>query len=114
MAQLSEMQCVPCSGREPRATDEEIAQYRQQVPDWNIIERDGIPRLERTFSFNDYEKGLEFTTLVGQAANQQDHHPDILVQYKKVTVSWWTHAIKGLHRNDFVMAARTDEIYKWM
>jgi len=112
MSQLSELQCEACRVDAPTVTDDEIAEYRQQVPEWQIVERDGIMQLERTFTFKDFVQALDFTNRVGEIAERADHHPAILTEYGKVTVTWWSHKIKGLHRNDFILAARTDEVAK--
>ena len=74
------------------------------------MEREGIPRLERVLTFPDFAAALEFTNAVGRLAEEQDHHPAILTEWGRVTVTWWTHKIRGLHRNDFVMAAKTDAL----
>jgi 4a-hydroxytetrahydrobiopterin dehydratase len=76
-----------------------------------VTERDGVKRLERSFRFADFESALKFTVGVGGKAEEAGHHPALLTEWGRVTVSWWTHAIGGLHRNDFVMAARTDGVY---
>jgi 4a-hydroxytetrahydrobiopterin dehydratase len=75
-----------------------------------MIEVEGESRLERSYKFPDFKTALEFTNRVGEAAEEQGHHPALLTEYGKVTVTWWTHAISGLHKNDFIMAAKTDEI----
>jgi len=111
MAELVELKCVPCRGGEPTVTDEEIAELHPQVPEWQIVERDGIKRLERVFKFKNFAEALEFTNRVGELAEAQGHHPALLTEWGKVTVTWWTHKIKGLHRNDFIMAAKTDQLY---
>lgn len=108
MAELVQQQCVPCRGGEPPASDAEIAQYTPQVPDWRVVERDGIKRLERVFKVPDFVQALAFTNRVGQIAEEEGHHPAILTEWGRVTVTWWTHKIRGLHRNDFIMAAKTD------
>ncbi len=79
-----------------------------QIPDWEIVEIDGINRLSRTFEFDNFADALSFTNKVGELAEKEQHHPAILTEWGKVTVSWWTHKIGGLHINDFVMAAKTD------
>ncbi|TDO16691.1 MULTISPECIES: 4a-hydroxytetrahydrobiopterin dehydratase [Halomonas] len=112
MSQLSAQQCEACSVDAPRVTEDDIAEYRKEVPEWQIIERDGIMQLERTFTFKDFVQALDFTQRVGDIAEQADHHPAILTEYGKVTVTWWSHKIKGLHKNDFILAARTDEVAK--
>jgi 4a-hydroxytetrahydrobiopterin dehydratase len=82
-----------------------------QLPDWQIVEIQGVKRLERLFKFRNFRESLAFTNQVGEIAEQEDHHPLIQTEWGRVTVNWWTHKIKGLHRNDFIMAAKTDELY---
>jgi 4a-hydroxytetrahydrobiopterin dehydratase len=88
----------------------EIAELRPQVRDWRRVERDGIPRLERVFRFADFAQALAFTNRVGALAEAEGHHPALLTEWGRVTVAWWTHAIGSLHRNDFIMAAKTDAL----
>jgi 4a-hydroxytetrahydrobiopterin dehydratase len=104
------MKCVACRAGEPRATDEEIAELHPQVPEWEIVEVDGIKRLQRVFRFDDFAQALAFTDAVGALAESEGHHPALLTEWGRTTVTWWTHKIKGLHRNDFIMAAKTDEL----
>lgn len=111
MDALKELKCVPCRGGEPTVTEEEIHNFAPQVPDWEISELDGIKRLERRYQFKNFREALGFTNQVGELAEREDHHPLLQTEWGKVTVVWWTHKIKGLHRNDFIMAARTDELY---
>lgn len=108
---LSEMKCEACHPGSPSVTDEEIAEYKPQIPDWELVKREGIRRLERTYNFDDFGEALDFTVEVGELAEEEDHHPVLTTEWGKVTVTWWTTAINDLHRNDFIMAARTDEIY---
>ncbi|MDR9438385.1 MAG: 4a-hydroxytetrahydrobiopterin dehydratase [Halomonas sp.] len=112
MSPLSEQQCEACSIDAPKVSEAEIEQYRTDIPEWQIVDRDGIMQLERTFKFRNFKQALDFTQRVGEIAEQADHHPAILTEYGKVTVTWWSHKIKGLHRNDFILAARTDEVAK--
>jgi 4a-hydroxytetrahydrobiopterin dehydratase len=114
MNSLTKERCVACRKDSPRVTTEEIAELHPLIPDWQIVERDGEKRLEHTYRFPDFAQALEFTTRVGQAADEQNHHPTIVTEWGKVTLTWWTHKINGLHRNDFVMAAKSDEIYEEM
>jgi 4a-hydroxytetrahydrobiopterin dehydratase len=107
---LSRGHCEPCRAGAPTVTPEEMRELRPQVPDWSVVERDGIPRLERVFTFPDFAQALEFTNRVGAIAEAEGHHPALLTEWGRVTVAWWTHKIRGLHRNDFVMAARTDGV----
>lgn len=111
MESLHSMTCIPCRGGEPTVSEAEVAQYWPEVRDWSIVERDGVKQLERSFTFRNFAQALAFTDRVGALAEQQGHHPSILTEWGKVTVTWWTHKIKGLHRNDFIMAARTDRLY---
>jgi 4a-hydroxytetrahydrobiopterin dehydratase len=110
MNQLTQLKCIACRKGEPTVTQEEIAEFRPQVPDWEILEVDGVKRLEKVFKFDNFVHALAFTNKIGQLAEEEGHHPALLTEWGKVTVSWWTHKIKGLHRNDFIMAAKTDQV----
>lgn len=112
MEALSGQRCVACRRDAPTVTAEEIAVLRPQVPDWELVEVDGVGRLRRAFPFGDFASALAFTDRVGASAEEQGHHPALLTEWGRVTVSWWTHKIRGLHRNDFIMAAKTDELYR--
>jgi len=111
MQALTKMKCVPCRGGEPTVTDLEIKGLHPQVSEWEIVERSNIKRLERVFRFKNFIQALEFTNKVGEIAEQEGHHPVIVTEWGRVKVSWWTHKIKGLHQNDFIMAAKTNELY---
>ncbi len=105
---LSEEHCVAVTRTARRLTDVERDALLARVGDWQCVTRDGVERLERQFRFNDFTEALAFTNRIGALADAEDHHPDILTQWGRVTVTWWTHVVGGLHRNDFVMAALTD------
>jgi len=107
---LEGMHCEACRADAPRVTEEEIAELQPQIPDWQLVERDGIMRLERVYEFGNFESALDYTNRVGALAEEEGHHPAILLEWGKVTVSWWTHAIGGLHKNDFICAAKTDAL----
>jgi 4a-hydroxytetrahydrobiopterin dehydratase len=111
MEELIQAKCVACRKGEPTVTEKEIAELSPQTREWNIVERDGIKRLERIYRFKDFRQALSWTNRVGELAEAEGHHPAILTEWGKVTVSWWTHKIRGLHRNDFIMAAKTDALY---
>ena len=83
---------------------------KPQIPDWQLVEVDGVKRLMREFRFVDFAQALAFTDAVGEIAEEEGHHPALLTEWGRVTVSWWTHKIRGLHRNDFIMAAKTDAL----
>jgi 4a-hydroxytetrahydrobiopterin dehydratase len=108
---LTQMKCVACREGEPTVTDAEMERFLAQVPGWKVVEREGIKRLERVFKFKDFVEALAFTNKVGTLAEAEGHHPAILTEWGRVTVTWWTHKIKGLHRNDFIMAAKTHDLY---
>ena len=94
----------------PLATEAEINEFMQQLPNWAIVEEDKVKRLKRVFTFNNFVDAMVFTQTVSVVAEQENHHPAILTEWGKVTVFWWSHKIKGLHVNDFIMAAKTDQL----
>ncbi len=110
MSHLAGERCVACRRDSPRVTEAEIAELKPQVPDWELIELDGIQRLQRVFSFASFADALTFTNRVGALAEQEGHHPALLTEWGRVTVTWWTHKIRALHRNDLIMAAKTDSL----
>ena len=110
MDTLTQMKCVACRKGEPIVTEVDMAELHPQVPDWQIVEREGIKRLERVFKFENFAQALAFTNKVGEVAEAEGHHPALLTEWGKVTATWWTHKIRGLHRNDFIMAAKTDQL----
>jgi 4a-hydroxytetrahydrobiopterin dehydratase len=114
MNALAEMKCVPCRGDEPTVTEEEMKELKSKVPDWEVIKRDGVNQLERLYKFDNFAQALAFTNKVGEIAEEEQHHPVLVTEWGKVTVTWWTHKIGGLHNNDFVMAAKTDNEFKEM
>ena len=103
--------CVVCSTEMSELTDIQIKDLSVQVPEWQLIEIDGIKRLVRNYKFNNFIDALAFTNKVGEIAEEEGHHPAILTEWGSVEVSWWSHKIKGLHSNDFIMAAKTDGLY---
>ena len=111
MTELSKQNCEACNAEAPLISDEELKQLMPKIPDWEIIVIDNIMRLKREFKFKDFASALAFTNRVGEIAEDEGHHPAILTEWGKVTVSWWSHKIKGLHKNDMIMAARTDDVF---
>ena len=112
MTDLHQMKCVACRAGEPTLADDEINMLRPQVPEWQVKDVEGMKRLERVFKFKNFAQALEFTNKIGAIAEEEDHHPLIITEYGRVTVNWWTHKIGGLHKNDFIMAAKSDELYQ--
>lgn len=107
---LIQEHCVACRKDAPRVTEEEIRELHPSIPDWQLLTRDDIELLERDFRFCNFLEALVFTKRIGGLAESQGHHPSILTEWGRVRVTWYTHKIRGLHRNDFIMAARTDEL----
>ncbi len=110
MTELVGRTCEACRVGAPPATESEVVEYSRQIPEWEIVDRGGIPTLERVFAFRNFVAAMEFTNRVGELAEEQGHHPALLTEWGRVTVTWWTHKIRNLHVNDFVMAAKTDRV----
>ena len=111
MEQLKQSHCEACRVGAPKVTEDEIAQLMSELDGWSIQQRDGIQQLEKIYTFKDFASAMEFANKIGEEAEAQDHHPSIKIEWGKVTLTWWTHKIGGLHRNDFIMAARSDQAY---
>lgn len=111
MEQLANQRCEACRRDAPTVTEQEVAALMPQVPEWQIVTVNGIRRLQRGYSFKNFVDALAFTNRVGALAEEEGHHPDLLTAWGQVTVTWWSHKIRGLHRNDFIMAAKTDRLY---
>ncbi len=110
MNELAGMHCVRVRRGDPPASQEEIQAGLAQLSGWSVIEQGGIMKLEKSFKFKDFREALTFTNKIGALAEEQDHHPRIVTEWGRVTVQWWTHVVGGLHRNDLIMAAKTDRI----
>lgn len=112
MGGLADENCVPCRGGVPPLDRNEVEELLPEAPGWGVVDRDGLQALEREFRFPDFASALAFTNRVGALAERAGHHPALLTEWGKVTVTWWTHATGGLHRNDFVVAARTNTLHE--
>ena len=112
MSELSKFMCEPVHGGIPPMADQEIQQYLLEISEWRVVDQAGEKRLERVLRFKNFRQALDFTVQVGKQAEMEDHHPLIQTEWGRVTVQWWTHAVGGLHKNDFIMAAKTDELYQ--
>ena len=108
---LAEQQCEACRADAPQVSDEELATLIREIPEWTPEVRDGVMQLERVYKFRNFKQALAFTNGVGEIAEEVGHHPALLTEWGKVTVTWWSHEMGGLHRNDFIMAARTDAVF---
>jgi 4a-hydroxytetrahydrobiopterin dehydratase len=111
MSLLASEKCVACRSDAPKVTKEEIAELLPEIPDWQIVYEGDIPQLTRSFPFRNFLQATEFTTAIASLAEEQGHHPRLVLEWRKAAVSWWTHAIRNLHRNDFIMAKKTDGVY---
>ncbi len=111
MSELTQMTCEACRVDAPTLTDVEVDEFIEQIPNWQIETRDGIKQLERAYQFKNFVRALAFTNKVGELAESQVHHPALLTEWGNVTVTWWSHKIKGMHKNDFIMSAKTDDIF---
>jgi 4a-hydroxytetrahydrobiopterin dehydratase len=108
-AELDRKHCVACESGVPPLTGQQLKDYLQAVPAWGLTE-DG-KRLRRQWRVRDFMTAIDFFERVGQVAEAEDHHPDLhLVGYRNVTIELSTHAIGGLSENDFILAARIDQL----
>ena len=111
MFDLSKQSCEACRADAPKISDEDLKVLMPNIPDWNIIVVDGVMQLSREFEFKDFAQAIAFSNRVGEIAEAENHHPAILTEWGRVTINWWSHKIRGLHKNDLILAARTDEVF---
>ena len=112
MVKLESLHCIVCRSNTSSLPSDELALLMSQLPQWRIETREGIRQLERVYSFSNFVDAMAFSQKVARLAEQEDHHPALLTEWGKVTVTWWTHIIKGLHQNDLICAAKTDLLYR--
>jgi 4a-hydroxytetrahydrobiopterin dehydratase len=105
---LAAKTCTPCRGGIPPLTREEAQRFHRDTKDWQLL--DDAHRIERTFKFRDFREALDFVNKIGELAEREGHHPDIKFGWGYVTVLLYTHKIKGLHENDFIMASKIDRL----
>ncbi|MCX6820302.1 MAG: 4a-hydroxytetrahydrobiopterin dehydratase [Candidatus Adlerbacteria bacterium] len=109
MSKLSEKKCIPCEGGVPPLTHAEAEAYMPELDEeWSLV--DGAGLLAKSFVFANFKKTMEFVNKVAAIAEEAGHHPDMTVSYGSVGVELMTHAIGGLSENDFIVAAKIDEI----
>jgi len=111
MTQLNQKTCTACRTDAPKATQQQIQEALAGLPEWKLIQVDGIDQLQRVYKVKNFVDAMALTQAIGLVAEEQNHHPALLTEWGKVTVTWWTHKIKGLHENDLIMAAKTEEIF---
>jgi 4a-hydroxytetrahydrobiopterin dehydratase len=107
MSDLASKTCVPCRGDVPALKGPDLHKLSHQLPNWKVIDEHHITR---TFTFPDFRKALEFVNRVGAVAEEQGHHPDILLTWGKVEITLWTHKVNGLTESDFILAAKIDQV----
>jgi 4a-hydroxytetrahydrobiopterin dehydratase len=107
MSSLADKTCVPCRGEVPPLKGAALEKLRREVPDWQIVDEH---HLTRTFKFPDFKSALDFVNRVGAIAEEQGHHPDILLSWGKAEITLWTHAVDGLTESDFIVAAKIDKL----
>ena len=105
---LAEKSCTPCRGGIPPLTRETAEEYRRQAPDWALL--DEATRIERMYRFKNFAEAFSFVERAAALAEAEGQHPDICFGWGYATVSLRTKKIKGLHENDFIMAAKLDRI----
>ena len=110
MSDLVKQKCEACRADAPRVTDDELPDLLKQIPDWQPITTGSVLKLNKVFNFENYAEAISFTNKIAELAEEEDHHPAILLEWGKVEVTWWTHKIGGLHKNDFIAAAKTDQL----
>ena len=108
MAKLIEKKCVACGGGEPTLTPKEIEKYTAELKEgWKVLKN---LKIEKLFKFKNFKRAIEFVNKVAVLAEEEGHHPDIAVNYSEVNIAIWTHAIGGLSENDFILAAKIDNL----
>lgn len=110
MKPLSEETCQNCSKANSPLSEHEQISYLKRIDQWDIISIKGVQQLTKIFSFKNFADAIAFTNAVGELAEAENHHPTLVTEWGSVRVTWWTHSIGGLHANDFILAARSDEI----
>lgn len=109
MKPLATRSCEPCRGDSPAVPEAEWPELLADLPGWQVIVEDGIPMLSKRFRLKNFVAALDLANRVGALAEAEDHHPRLVLEYGSLEVSWWTHTIGGLHSNDFILAARTEQ-----
>lgn len=111
MEKLCQSHCEACHISALAVTEDKMQQLMTELDGWSVQQRDGVKQLEKVYKFDDFASAMVFANKIGEEAEAENHHPTIVVEWGKVTITWWTHKIGGLHHNDFIMAARSDKTY---
>ena len=110
MNDLSSQSCEACQIDAPKVPQDQIQILLSEINGWVLIE-EPINKIQKIFSFKSYKDSVDFSNKVASLADDEDHHPKIVLEWGKVTVIWWSHKIEGLHKNDFICAAKTDKLF---
>ena len=110
MTRLSEKKCTACELGAPLVPDEQQKDLLKDLEGW-LIDRADISKLVKTFQFSNYAETINFVNLIAELSEDEDHHPKITVEWGRVCIEWWSHKIEGLHMNDFICAAKSDELF---
>lgn len=110
MTNLSAKNCTACNVDAPKVTKQQVQEALTQLPEWKLIQVDGVDQLQRIYKLKNFSDAMKLTQAIGELAEEHDHHPALLTEWGKLTVTWWTHKIKGLHENDLIMAAKTEKL----
>jgi 4a-hydroxytetrahydrobiopterin dehydratase len=112
MTDLSKLKCEACRADAPKVNEADIPDLLKEIPQWQVRRPENIPQLFRAYEFKNFKEAWAFSDKVAALAEEEFHHPDILLEWGRVSISWWIHKIKGLHKNDFICAAKTDALYQ--
>jgi 4a-hydroxytetrahydrobiopterin dehydratase len=104
---LADKECIPCKGGVPALKGAELKALQSEVPGWEVVNEHHLHKL---YKFPDFKKALEFVNRAGAIAEEQGHHPDILLKWGKVEITVFTHKIDGLTESDFILAAKIDRV----
>lgn len=107
---LDELRCEACHADAPALNTAQQQSLLSELDGWALVHRDAIPQLEKVYRFKNFKQAWAFSDKVAQLAEDQFHHPAIVLEWGQVTVTWWSHSIKGLHKNDFICAAKCDRL----
>ncbi len=105
-------ECEPCKGSDQKASEEDQQLWLKELDGWQIVDKKGVKQLLKVYKTNNFLSSLSLAQQIGELAEKVDHHPALLVEWGSLTVRWWTHSLRGLHKNDFIMAKKTSEHLK--
>ena len=111
-SRLINEKCTACRADSPAVSDEELNSLLPLIANWEFIEENGIRKLDRIFRFPTFTEAMIFTNKIASLAEEEGHHPRIVTEWGRVRLTWWTHKIRNLHRNDFLMAVKSSDVFK--